>query len=67
MANNSSNTKLNQETFLKQKTEKLFTVSEITREIRTSLEYDFSNIGIVGEISNIRKPRSGHVYLTLKD
>ncbi|MEE8480557.1 MAG: exodeoxyribonuclease VII large subunit [Desulfobacterales bacterium] len=67
MANNFSNTKLNQETFLKQKTEKLFTVSEITREIRTSLEYDFSNIGIVGEISNIRKPSSGHVYLTLKD
>jgi exodeoxyribonuclease VII large subunit len=67
MANNFSNTKLNQETFLKQKTEKLFTVSEITREIRTSLEYDFSNISIVGEISNIRKPSSGHVYLTLKD
>jgi exodeoxyribonuclease VII large subunit len=67
MANNFSNTKLNQETFLKQKTEKLFTVSEITRKIRTSLEYDFSNISIVGEISNIRKPSSGHVYLTLKD
>jgi len=67
MANNSSNTKLNQETFLKQKTEKLFTVSEITRKIRASLEYDFSNISIVGEISNIRKPSSGHVYLTLKD
>ncbi len=67
MANNFSGTKLNQETFLKQKTEKLFTVSEITREIRTSLEYDFSNISIVGEISNIRKPSSGHVYLTLKD
>jgi len=67
MANNFSNTKLNQEAFLKQKTEKLFTVSEITRKIRTSLEYDFSNISIVGEISNIRKPSSGHVYLTLKD
>ena len=59
--------KLNQEAFLKQKTEKLFTVSEITRKIRTSLEHDFSNISIVGEISNIRRPSSGHVYLTLKD
>ncbi len=67
MANNFSGIKLNQEISLKQKTEKLFTVSEITREIRTSLEYDFSNISIVGEISNIRKPSSGHVYLTLKD
>ena len=47
--------------------EKFFTVSEITREIRTSLEHKFSNIGILGEISNVRKPSSGHVYLTLKD
>ena len=47
--------------------EKFFTVSEITRGIRTSLEHKFSNIGVLGEISNLRKPRSGHVYLTLKD
>ena len=67
MTNKFSAIKLNQEAFLKQKTEKLFTVSEITRKIRTSLEHDFSNISIVGEISNIRRPSSGHVYLTLKD
>ncbi len=63
-------TKSNQDTqqvLLKEKIEKLFTVSEITRKIRTSLEHDFSNISILGEISNVRKPRSGHVYLTLKD
>lgn len=47
--------------------EKFFTVSEITRGIRTSLEHKFSNIGVLGEISNVRKPSSGHVYLTLKD
>jgi exodeoxyribonuclease VII large subunit len=47
--------------------EKFFTVSEITREIRTSLEHKFSNICVIGEISNVRKPGSGHVYLTLKD
>ncbi len=47
--------------------EKFFTVSEITREIRTSLEHEFSNIGVLGEISNVRRPSSGHVYLTLKD
>ncbi len=49
------------------KNEKFFTVSEITRGIRTSLEYKFSNIGVLGEISNVRKPSSGHVYLTIKD
>ncbi len=47
--------------------EKFFTVSEISREIRTSLEHKFSNISVLGEISNVRKPGSGHVYLTLKD
>jgi len=56
-----------QEVFHKRNTEKFFTVSEITRQIRTSLEYKFSDISILGEISNVRKPSSGHIYLTLKD
>lgn len=58
---------LTQEVFHKRNTETFFTVSEITRQIRTSLEYNFSNISILGEISNVRKPSSGHIYLTLKD
>ena len=64
------NIKTNQEPlddFTAETNEKFFTVSEITREIRTSLEHKFSNIGVLGEISNVRKPGSGHVYLTLKD
>ena len=56
-----------QEVFSKEKIEKFFTVSQITRKIRASLEYNFSNVSILGEISNIRKPGSGHIYLTLKD
>ncbi len=47
--------------------ENFFTVSEITRKIRSLLEHKFSNVSILGEISNVRKPGSGHVYLTLKD
>ncbi len=64
------NIKTNQEPlegFPEELNEKFFTVSEITGEIRTSLEHKFSNIGVLGEISNVRKPGSGHVYLTLKD
>ena len=64
------NIKTNQEPFEdfpEEINEKYFTVSEITRGIRTSLEHKFSNIGVLGEISNVRKPSSGHVYLTLKD
>ncbi len=64
------NIKTNQESleyFPEEINEKFFTVSEITREIRTSLEHKLSNISVLGEISNVRKPGSGHVYLTLKD
>jgi len=46
---------------------KILTVSEFTRRIRNSIEKGFSHLWIVGEISNVRKPSSGHVYLTLKD
>ena len=56
-----------QKVFSKEKIEKFFTVSQITRKIRASLEHNFSNISILGEISNVRTPGSRHVYLTLKD
>lgn len=46
---------------------KVFSVTEITRMIRYSLEADFSGIWVKGEISNLRIPSSGHIYLTLKD
>jgi exodeoxyribonuclease VII large subunit len=64
------NIKTNQEPlddFPEEINEKFFTVSEISRGIKTSLEHKFSNVGVLGEISNVRKPSSGHVYLTLKD
>jgi len=43
------------------------TVSEITGRIRQSLEAGFRDVTVVGEISNMRRPASGHIYLTLKD
>ncbi|MCL2306362.1 MAG: exodeoxyribonuclease VII large subunit [Planctomycetaceae bacterium] len=43
------------------------TVSELTFQVKGLLEEVFSEIWVVGEISNFSKPRSGHVYLTLKD
>ena len=46
---------------------KILTISELTRRIRSSLEQDFFNLWVVGEVSNVKKPTSGHVYLTLKD
>jgi exodeoxyribonuclease VII large subunit len=57
-----------QSTILGQRIErKLLTVSEITWLIKESLEREYPHKWVVGEISNVRKPSSGHVYLTLKD
>jgi exodeoxyribonuclease VII large subunit len=35
--------------------------------VRASLEADFSDVWLEGEISNLRAPGSGHLYCTLKD
>ena len=48
-------------------TEKIYTVSELTREIKEILEEEFPFIWVEGEISNFRVPPSGHFYFTLKD
>jgi exodeoxyribonuclease VII large subunit len=45
----------------------MLTVSELTGLLRTSIEEQFSDIYLEGELSNLRAPGSGHVYCTLKD
>ena len=45
----------------------IFTVSQLTKEIKSLLEKNFSMIWISGEVSNLRMPSSGHSYFTLKD
>jgi exodeoxyribonuclease VII large subunit len=45
----------------------IYTVSELTSQIKDSLEGLFPNIWVEGEISNLRIPSSGHYYFTLKD
>jgi len=45
----------------------IYTVSELTRHIRVILEDSFSLIWVEGEISNLKRQSSGHVYFTLKD
>ncbi|MFW8601692.1 exodeoxyribonuclease VII large subunit [Desulfobacterota bacterium M19] len=43
------------------------TVTEITRSIKGILEHGFAFVAVNGEISNLRRPYSGHLYFTLKD
>lgn len=44
-----------------------FTVSELTKQIKQSLEENFSEISVIGEISNFKAHVSGHWYFNLKD
>lgn len=46
---------------------KIYTIYELTSSIKLSLEEGFSDIWLEGEVSNLRVPTSGHIYLTLKD
>jgi exodeoxyribonuclease VII large subunit len=50
-----------------QKTTKVFTVAELTRAIRGTLETKFGAVWVQGEISNYKLHPSGHQYFTLKD
>ena len=46
---------------------RVFSVSEITRTVRTVLEDEIGTVWVEGEVSNYRKQTSGHQYFTLKD
>lgn len=45
----------------------IYSVSRLNREIRTLLETGFPAIWLEGELSNLARPASGHVYFSLKD
>jgi exodeoxyribonuclease VII large subunit len=45
----------------------ILTVSELTREIRKTLEEGFEQVSVIGEISNFKSHVSGHWYFSLKD
>ena len=47
--------------------QKVFSVREITKLIKDTLEGNFPNLWIQGEISNLKRANTGHVYFTLKD
>ena len=46
---------------------KVWKVAELTRQIKGTLEGAFGSVWVEGEISNFRRPASGHAYFTLKD
>jgi exodeoxyribonuclease VII large subunit len=44
-----------------------FSVAELTGHVKAILEGTFPNIWVEGEVSDLVRARSGHVYFTLKD
>jgi exodeoxyribonuclease VII large subunit len=47
--------------------EQVYTVSELNRLARQLLEQDLPRMWVSGEISNLARPASGHLYFSLKD
>ncbi|MGD8566950.1 MAG: exodeoxyribonuclease VII large subunit [Gammaproteobacteria bacterium] len=45
----------------------IYSVSELNREVRSLIETRFPSIWVQGEISNVARPASGHIYFSLKD
>lgn len=45
----------------------VFSVSRLNQAARTLLEGGFPRVWIEGELSNLARPSSGHLYFTLKD
>ena len=46
---------------------RIWTVAELVGDVRESVERDYPDLWVEGEISNLRSAPSGHVYFTLKD
>ncbi len=44
-----------------------FTVTELSGAIKRVIEGEFSHVRIRGEVGRVSRPRSGHIYLDLKD
>ncbi len=45
----------------------ILSISELNRRARAALEKEFPLLWVVGEISNLTRAASGHVYFSLKD
>jgi exodeoxyribonuclease VII large subunit len=58
---------MSQPSFSFEPVRKIYSVAELSLEIRTLLERQFADVWVSGEVSNFRAAGSGHLYFTLKD
>jgi len=45
----------------------VLSVSELNLQLRSALQERFPSVWVCGEVSDLSRPGSGHIYLTLKD
>ena len=45
----------------------IYNITRLNREVRAVLEGSFPLLWVQGEISNLARPASGHIYFSLKD
>ena len=55
------------EMFPEEPTREVFTVSDLTTRVKRELENRIGQIWVEGEITNLRRQSSGHMYFSLKD
>ncbi len=44
-----------------------FSVTEISGAVKKAIEGDFAHVRVRGEVGRVSRPRSGHIYMDLKD
>jgi exodeoxyribonuclease VII large subunit len=55
------------ELFPQEPQRRVFSVGELTAQVRRVLGQEFGQVWVTGEVSNLRAQNSGHIYFTLKD
>ena len=55
------------ELFSKEEARRVLSVSELTKKIKRQIEEVVGQIWVEGEITNLRRQSSGHIYFSIKD
>ena len=55
------------ELFSAEETRRVWSVADLTATVKGLLEKEFREVWVSGEIANLRRQSSGHIYFTLKD
>ena len=55
------------ELFSKEEARRVLSVSELTKKVKRQIEEGIGQIWVEGEITNLRRQSSGHIYFSIKD